>query len=69
MDRQGSIYNKNMYPITDNLMQEVSRIAAYGPIIEVFGIIGNFSINLSTSEISEGVRCMCKKYPEISKLK
>ena len=34
---------KTFIPITDNLMQELSRrIAAYDTINEVFGIIGNF---------------------------
>ena len=56
---------KTFIPITDNLMQELSsRIAAYDAINEVFGIIGNFSTNMSASEVAEGVRCMCEKYPD-----
>lgn len=56
---------KTFIPITDNLMQELSRrIAAYDTINEVFGIIGNFSTNMSASQIAEGVRCLCEKYPD-----
>ena len=51
-------------------MQELSRrIAAYDKVNEAFGIIGNLSTNMSASEIVEGVRCMCEKYPEKYPLK
>lgn len=56
---------KTFIPITDKLMQELSRrIAAYDAINEVFVIIGNFSTNMSASEIADGVRCMREKYPD-----
>ncbi|CAM1321433.1 Uncharacterised protein r2_g2982 [Pycnogonum litorale] len=46
-------------------MQELSkRIAAYDSINKVFGIIGNFTINMATEDIAEGVRRICEKYTD-----
>ena len=56
---------KTFIPITDKLMQELSRrIAAYDEINKVFVIIGNFSTNMSASEIADGVCCMREKYSD-----
>ena len=46
-------------------MQELSkRIAAYENINTIFHIIGNFSTNMSATEVALGIRSMCEKYPD-----
>ena len=40
------------------------RIAAYDSINKVFGIIGNFTINRDTEDITKGVRNIRKKYTD-----
>ncbi|CAM2094809.1 unnamed protein product [Caretta caretta] len=40
------------------------RIEGYENIDKIFSVLTNFSPNISSSEVSEGIRRLCQKYPD-----